>query len=1553
MKTESDLGLDFHSLNLEGKTIVLKSVKLSTPLDQNGVMAATISKVIVTPTFDFSRLQFNSEIRLINPEIIIQKNQKDHPVHLNSSSSFSLGQINVEKGVLFVEEKNNSQPFYFSYESGQKLLKVQSDQGAIDIDFSKKETVASFKNLKIHSFFSIFNFFDPSYEKNFKKTEGILNGFFIGQLLQNRIENISLDLDFTDLKIEHLTSDVCFDGPQLSVKLKGSLENGAFSSLPLFFSEFSKMQVFFTLSKGSLYSLQEGKEKIEGLQGIFFHHPQFGPTFEFVGNAIKKDHDIPLFFSGKGSECSFNYKKTKRSNEGKISCVYEKALDQSQIKIDLNKIDSKKIKIFSSFLEKTFPFLQKIPLKKGCIDGNIVFQFPKEKVATLSFDQLDIKNLDLEYEGCSFAVDQIKGKGSCDLSDNFLSNLTTFLEIKNGQGSISQVILSDINGKIDIKRGLFYPSLITLKLNQIETKCKIEGPIETFIADIDLEGYFPMVKLPLKGNLTFKRNYLGGSISGNMGSKRKKLTFVGEIPDLESCFKDPLTSFSHAKVSGNNLELSLFDPKKNLSGVVDFDLELHEKRVHGSLKAKELTYKNDEFCFYFGKEVNVDELFFDLFENKPIFSFPFKEGYYSLKTNDLLFEKIDGLFSYEEKKIQINIEKAKVEQIDFQGVAFFNFFEKSGFRFDLVANDIKGSLSCFKRFFSHFDLNFFTDLDIEAQVESLNKTIFSKVFDQENQTCFWKTEGVVKDLKGKFINGISIEDFEGRFFSTSKEDRMEFSQVKGLINFEGDEKKYQFSCPAFKSVHEKELEFDLRLEEEFYELMRLKAVAKGTENRKEYQLFFDEQKSHFFGEKFKINSCIVEDGGLSSVELYTSIDCNDLIKKMNFLQNIFKFLPFSVDLNLEGNLDCHLTLCKENFQCSLKGEGVLVENVFIHHIDLNIEKREGLWTVNKCILDDFKGFLTFDENTKKTAFDLSYKEAFLISSQGSFSNKGFYSQIKTFFVDLSKIEPQIADFLDIPYDFLEGVLEGKGTFSFNPKEGVYRLQTELDIDKEKIYFNNLVCKNKGPLVLSFSKKEGFKISGMDLSIFPENKDFSILRFKPKFLHFDLQSKKWVAKESMIHIPNEYLAEKGIEMLDRLLAYLPIDRNINFLCDIEYGKDVVQAFFKQGKLPFSCVGDRDFKDLFVKFNSKECFFKGKFLHDKIFYQISSSINFASNIEGSICLEEPQKNEKNPLTIEWKYTEKKDIEIDKVNGCFSGIKAYFHRKKDENILLGTAKIDFSKATSILPTPLKKFFVERLLIKEGFEVRGQLNYDPQNLKINSFLGNISGKGCSLFGYRLKTVFSQIEWTDKKGLLMTDLEISDSAGTLKIDRLTCQENEEGKQIMVIPKITLVELRPSLLEEIGKKTEQIDPFLIRKMTISNLKGDVNDDFSFRGEGSFDFINSFKRENSVFDIPAEVLGRIFGLDLELLIPVCGRVDFNIHDGKIFLGDLVDSYSENQRSQFFLFDKTLPYMDFNGNLHINVQMKHFVLFTFTEQFIISIRGNLYKPDFSLEKKSKFL
>ena len=326
---------------------------------------------------------------------------------------------------------------------------------------------------------------------------------------------------------------------------------------------------------------------------------------------------------------------------------------------------------------------------------------------------------------------------------------------------------------------------------------------------------------------------------------------------------------------------------------------------------------------------------------------------------------------------------------------------------------------------------------------------------------------------------------------------------------------------------------------------------------------------------------------------------------------------------------------------------------------------------------------------------------------------------------------------------------------------------------------------------------------------------------------------------------------------------------------------------------------------------------------------------------------------PLNVSWVIDENKNFLMQEITGHFCGIDFLFQEDLDHmnsNNLFGSLKFNGSKLKKIFPKNIENSF-DHYLIGAGYEMSGKLGFDFSKPNFINFDGLFSGKDFELFSYQFKTMFSKLH-IDENSVKFTDFKISDGAGIVTINEMNFEKNKNIWELN-IPLLKIKDLRPSLLKEINKPLEEITPFLIRDLVLKDFKGDLGNKNSFSGNGNMHFINSFKRGQSVFDFPADVLSRIVGIDLELLTPVKGSVDFFVKNGKFNLAKLNDSFSEAERSKFFLLDKgQKPFVDFDGNIYINIAMKQYVLFKFTESFVISIRGNLEDPKCNLKKKRGF-
>jgi len=279
----------------------------------------------------------------------------------------------------------------------------------------------------------------------------------------------------------------------------------------------------------------------------------------------------------------------------------------------------------------------------------------------------------------------------------------------------------------------------------------------------------------------------------------------------------------------------------------------------------------------------------------------------------------------------------------------------------------------------------------------------------------------------------------------------------------------------------------------------------------------------------------------------------------------------------------------------------------------------------------------------------------------------------------------------------------------------------------------------------------------------------------------------------------------------------------------------------------------------------------------------------------------------------------------------------------VLTGQVKIDTPALAHILPQKVQQA-VQAFSIGKGYELSGDFTVFKNDITRSYFSGYFKGKAFELLGSELDTLLSNIT-VSLSQIELTDFRLSDTAGLCTIDRLKIEEKKKNQWEFSLPKIAIQDFRPSLLKKIGVYRGRIKPLNIRRLTGYQLRGYINDPTTWEGKGHFYFVNTFKRQYNLLDIPFEIIGRL-GLDFGLLIPVRGELDYQIEKGKILFTDLSDSYSDGKLSQFFLSPHRPSYIGFDGNLNINVKMKQYVLLKITEPFTLSITGSVENPRYFL-------
>lgn len=740
--------------------------------------------------------------------------------------------------------------------------------------------------------------------------------------------------------------------------------------------------------------------------------------------------------------------------------------------------------------------------------------------------------------------------------------------------------------------------------------------------------------------------------------------------------------------------------------------------------------------------------------------------------------------------------------------------------------------------------------------------------------------------------------------------QISLSEIRGLLAIG---KEVPFYCPILESNGA----FDLRLEEDLFDLARLYGHFEGN------GISFDETRCHFFNQPIQVSSFLFGQSGISEV----TCSCTLPVRALPYFFEVPREMVHKGD---QGMLNLAFIFNPEKgTSCSLDGNIYALDQ----KVDLscNFEKKgpEFLLQNSQIAGASVTGAFRFERGgVSLNEARVQFNETVDLSLSGSFTSfESWKLKLSHLFVELETLSP----LFHFP---LTGVLEGEGLVQY--EKG---LEADFDILSKKVELFDHVFENKGPLNVYLSSEKGAFVRGLSPTLFDRGEDSSLVDLKVGLLQYNFREDELHLMQTEMHLfPSLFRKEvilSRFPFIEEWISEESLHMNAEIIAKRDLSK--VSCQVKRGSIPLK-TDLYHIKDAKIDVDQTASHFQFDLDVKNTPLAVELALFMDPEVKGKLTLD-------HGLRIDWKY--KDGLHIQSIEGKGLGLDANF--RFDEDSLIGIAHINCHELKPYVPEGVSEMF-RVLEMGSGYELMGRLFAERES---PSFSGLVRGKQIELFGFQLKNLLGKIELSENR-VHLSDVKISDFAATLKVDELLAKGDDLSPWTLQIPSLNVTDLRPSLLQDVSGKPVELSPLLIKKMSLKNIHGYLEDSSTFTADGSLDFINSYKREKTIFDIPSDMLSRIVGFDLDLLVPVCGSLNYELKNGLFRLTELSDSFSENKRSQFFLLhDDKSPTMDLDGNLNILIKMKHFVLFTFTDPFIISVDGKLNSPRFRLQSKKRFL
>jgi hypothetical protein len=1028
-----------------------------------------------------------------------------------------------------------------------------------------------------------------------------------------------------------------------------------------------------------------------------------------------------------------------------------------------------------------------------------------------------------------------------------------------------------------------------------------------------------------------------------------------------------------------------FNQRWFVVGDVKIKGEINSKQVTFDLEAEDVVYDSDDIIVFLPKSqhIHTGHFLFDLSRKKWEIDIPIKGGRCIEKKFKLPFENVSTQLNISGLALEAKDLKATSHGIDLKGKIIVDFSSSSFVDLQIFPYLMEGEVKSF--------ISFVHLIPSLATFDLPN--VESGMIKGHSSSClrfrYNDKESFSEILLGLRIEHFSFAPYSGCEINGASFD-VYFDSLQGSIEVkectaklalkEGEETKiYKLNAQHLhcRNLKEFEWEFDLRVEAPTFDLLRVAARTSRFEGG--YKLDFKRNSNFFYGAKYEIYECLLD--SLFSIKkcyLFSEFSLNDLLKQLQFLQ-ASQMVKVTEELHhyiktIQGEGSFVLNLdydkSKQSFDLFVKAKELEVNGSNFGELAIDFSKKQNRASLRQFQLKDLLikgefettnvGLNLFDWKLK--SLEGNYKESQFSFSKGAFKEGSFNGKIDSFYLNLAQIAPLAFSNKNLD-PFMVGQLFIDGDMQFDFKNGLSNLKANLicSVTCDNFSLANLSMRSKEPFLISYTLNKELKITSVDLSFNTKEQAAAYLDLRFKEAIFSFEDKMKLAKRVNLVLPPEmltYLIDhkmvNGIKEQGGKLSFkehaLLWENEIDTEFDVAFDdKQIqIQGTLKEGY--YWIEGESIFLQRCYYFMNQEnlnliCGVDYK----KISIDLQSKMDFKEELGIKISLKEghSEEEDRKSLDFHFKSSQEEGVYLQNVEGSLFGVDISLRRNPrtyapDVMSLTGQMKIDTFALMKSFPKLFSQKFRD-LGMGSGYELSGDFILCKKQLKNSYFKGFLKGRDFEFLGFYFKTLMSEVEM-NASSILVHEFSLSDVSGVMQIKELKLL-NQHGAWMLFIPEIVVQDFRPSILKKQEFQEEKMKPFMIKDLHFFSIEGTLGQMESFRGKGHLDFINTFKRETNILDIPIEIIGRI-GFDPLIFIPVIGKFEFEMKDGKIFLKDLKNAYSDGKRSRFYLSSYKDSFIGLDGELFIDIKMKQYVLLKITEPFTLSIRGNLSKPKYSL-------
>jgi len=1518
---------------------------------------------------DWKHFNFSYRIESKDPNLKINKKAKLPSFKKSKNTFFNITNLKLitdhERACFFVN-------LFQKTDSKESRVEVFSkkNQGVANLEISHiKANVSyvnlSFNDLEISDCIKILN----PFIKDSLKLKGVLNGYLSIQKKEEidhffsslKLENASFSLDKKNLSFDVSSAEIELEYPNYKLAYDKNI-------LKKFLDIRSKI-LFQGLRVKSTNSSKGSS--LSDLSGFFSYNPSIGPKWSVKGKSSFGDTLEEISSEGKGFfnslqsnwvEGNICFEKS-RSASFKVFGL-ENSIRNCYLKID--RFTERQFQLLQDFSTNFYPMLGKVVIDK--VNASLECDLKSDFDDTFEFNITDLllKNLKVNLDQKIKEVDIQEFNFNGSFTSLFDESLSGVIKIMGADVTSSDPIYSVRNakGRLELEKGSFTNSKLCFSLNNINTELSLSETLREVVANAKINGetaslanFLPNKKGLLKGiknklfesEITFKK-----SEKSELYGALRVLDKDKEELQFGIIFQDKyLKKLSHGWIKGEGILLNnLSFEAIQLNGIANFTASFEKEKISFLVKGKCIRGENDYFVFssdYLGgkdsssfESVRCLQGSFDFSSSIFHIIAPLSGFSAKLKKQEVEFTDIKGSIDIKNDSISMYLKNAKSCGVNFIGNLLLQKSFSNELELAIRTDRIYGRIEDFTTLLSYFNANMHVINDLKGDFVSLENGF---EFQYKQNKALWRFGASFDNAEYNFYDHVILNKACGKIEVDSK-GRANFKDVLGSLSADSQD-LYELYIPFFDK-NEREIKFDFRVSNSLRDVFRLLGEASIEEGQ--YKIKLDDNLSHFFSSKLNVDNLFIKDGKIQSLSIESLINLRDATLVFAFFKkttSIFDKISLPDFIPIKGEVDCKFDYEKDKKSViEVSGCSLSCGHFFINNFDLKADLKDNHMDVHQLNINDVKSRFScriLNDHLEFRDFKASLKDLYLLEMgfdlHSTLQLNGHLKHIE--------LDASILDVITEKKLNLVGKITGDGRFSVDLPNHLQKLQIESDLNLQtsNLLLHGFSFDSKNSIRAYFSYSDGWILDGLTFDVKDVKDKASCLSCKIGQLLYRPSEKKYVYEDAHVFFFEELFNKinwinKGFSNQEFMKIGKKVLSNKEISTCGEFDVDAIKltCHIKEHQ-----VDQNDssylFRNIKTTITPEALVINSNYVSSLFEFPLDFKIYYDENVHGRLIMRED--NELRPMRVDFDF--KNGFQIHSIVGNFHGISARMQKDGDLDFI-ASLKCDFKKIRDYVPPLLAEFFDE-LNLGKGYEFRGKFFSSGSGYQ---FKGTFTGKDIELGNCIYQTLMSDI-LINSKSVEITDLKVSDRSGIFKMKKLNIFK-EKDKWSFSIPEFKMLEFRPSLLKKVGESREEIKPLVFREVCLQDLEGELEDKRTYKGHGNLSFINSFKRDHSVFDVPADFLGRIFGLDMELLIPVRGKADIELKDNKIYFFNLEDSYSEGNRSKFFLANKAFPHtLEFNGDLNIHIQMKHYVLFTFTESFILSIEGNLSDPKFSLKKK----